>query len=92
MTFQECQCIDFGSSWLAGENGRSQGREKYLESYGIFVGLREFQVIMEFKLFSRVTIGEYYVAFLNSMFKHSVYPRLQKPWKTFWSYPRDIFM
>lgn len=43
--FLECQCADFGSRWLIGEDRKSQGRE----SYGIFVGLGKPQVIMEFQ-------------------------------------------
>lgn len=35
--FLDCQCIDFGSRWLVGKDGRGQGRGKYLERYEIFV-------------------------------------------------------
>lgn len=47
--FLECQCTDFGSRWFVGKDVRNQGREKYLESYGIFVCSGKAQVIMEFK-------------------------------------------
>lgn len=35
--FLDCQCTAFGNKALVGEEGRSQGRGKYLQSYEMFV-------------------------------------------------------